>query len=100
MRLGGDGTLLAGASVPVFALFQLFGGPPRCAAYAVLAHGAIVDSAWSTNLRSLLLKRFPNATADELKEAKIYSYSGAHWRFQWAQFDGREAEVAARNGRA
>lgn len=53
------------------------GWPIQSAAYAVLAHEAIVDSAWDASIRPLLLKRFPNATGDELKEAHGYAYSGA-----------------------
>jgi hypothetical protein len=53
------------------------GWPVETAAYAVLAHEAIIDSAWDTNIRPLLLKRFPNATKEELKEAHGYAYGGA-----------------------
>jgi hypothetical protein len=53
------------------------GWPSETAAYAVLAHEAIIDSAWDTDIRSLLLKRFPEATAEELKEAHGYAYGGA-----------------------
>ena len=51
---------------------------PRLAAgYAVLAHEAIIDTAWDTNIRPMLLQRFPNATPEELKEAHGYAYGGA-----------------------
>ena len=51
---------------------------PRFAAgYAVLAHEAIIDTAWDTNIRPMLLQRFPNATPEELKEAHGYAYGGA-----------------------
>jgi hypothetical protein len=46
--------------------------PNETAAYAVLAHEAIIDSVWNTNLRPLLLQRFPDATAEALKEAHGY----------------------------
>ena len=39
---------------------------PPCRAYSVLTHEAIIDVLWDTNIRPLLLKRFPNATPDEL----------------------------------
>jgi hypothetical protein len=67
------------ARVPAFvvAFFLLLGCPIQTAAYAVLAHEAIIDSAWDTNIRPLLLKRFPNATGEELKEAHGYAYGGA-----------------------
>jgi hypothetical protein len=51
--------------------------PTETAAYAVLSHEAIVDSVWGTNIRPLLLQRFPGATSDEIKEAHGYAYGGA-----------------------
>jgi hypothetical protein len=51
--------------------------PLQCAAYAVLSHEAIIDTVWDTNLKPLLLKRFPNATKDELHKAHGYAYGGA-----------------------
>jgi hypothetical protein len=51
--------------------------PLQCSAYAVLSHEAIIDTVWDTNLKPLLLKRFPNATADELHQAHGYAYGGA-----------------------
>jgi hypothetical protein len=51
--------------------------PGDAVAYSVLAHEAIIDSAWVTNIRPLLLKRFPNATRAQLKEAHGYAYGGA-----------------------
>jgi Zinc dependent phospholipase C len=68
-------------SVKVFAmtaaLALVMGWPSEAAAYAVLAHEAIIDSAWDTNIRPLLLKRFPDATGEQLKEAHGYAYGGA-----------------------
>lgn len=45
-------------------------------AYSVLAHEAIIDSAWE-KIRSLLVARFPNATPDELRAAHGYAYGGS-----------------------
>ena len=59
------------------ALLLSFGWPAQTSAYAVLSHEAIIDSAWDTNIRPLLLKRFPNATPGQLKEAHGYAYGGA-----------------------
>src|SRR5580704_1237177 len=61
----------------VVGLALLLGWPGEAAAYAVLAHEAIIDSAWSTNIRPLLVKRFPNSTDEQLKEAHGYAYGGA-----------------------
>ena len=69
------------ASVRVFviimALVLSLCWPSELAAYAVLAHEAIIDSVWDTNIRPLLLKRFPGATVEEIKEAHGYAYGGA-----------------------
>ncbi|MGA7792095.1 MAG: zinc dependent phospholipase C family protein [Candidatus Acidiferrales bacterium] len=61
----------------ILALALSLGWPSGVAAYAVLAHEAIIDSAWDANIRPLLLKRFPDATAEQLKEAHGYAYGGA-----------------------
>jgi hypothetical protein len=45
-------------------------------AYSILAHEAIIDSAWD-KIRTLLLKRFPNATPEELRVAHGYAYGGS-----------------------
>jgi Zinc dependent phospholipase C len=45
--------------------------------YSVLSHEAIIDSAWNTNIKPVLLKRFPHATPDELRQAHGYAYGGA-----------------------
>jgi hypothetical protein len=61
----------------IVALALSLGWPSEAAAYAVLAHEAIIDSAWDTDMRPVLLKRFPDATAEQLKEAHGYAYGGA-----------------------
>lgn len=55
----------------------VFSWPARCAAYSVLSHEAIIDSAWDTSIKLVLLKHFPNATPDELRQAHGYTYGGA-----------------------
>jgi len=61
----------------IIAVVLVLGSPSESAAYAVLAHEAVIDSAWDTNIRPLLLKRFPGATREQLKEAHGYAYGGA-----------------------
>src|SRR5690242_17687088 len=77
MRRGARRTWFARVCALVLALFLSFGWPAPSAAYAVLAHEAIIDSVWDTHIRPLLLKRFPQATREELKEAHGYAYGGA-----------------------
>jgi hypothetical protein len=45
-------------------------------AYSVLTHEFIIDSTWDSAISPLLLKRFPAATADELKQAHAFAYGG------------------------
>jgi hypothetical protein len=61
----------------VVALALCLSWPSEAAAYAVLAHEAIIDSAWNMSIRPLLVKRFPNSTEEQLKEAHGYAYGGA-----------------------
>ena len=61
----------------VLALILTGAFPRSVAGYAVLAHEAIVDTTWDTDIRPLLQKRFPSATPEELKEAHGYAYGGA-----------------------
>jgi zinc dependent phospholipase C len=63
------------AAVCVLVLFLSW--PARCAAYSVLSHEAIIDSAWDTSIKPILLKRFPSVTPDELRLAHGYAYGGA-----------------------
>ena len=75
--MGRQETFLLRAIALLVALGLSLGCPGQTAAYAVLAHEAIIDSAWKTNIRPVLLQRFPNATKEELKEAHGYAYGGA-----------------------
>ncbi len=57
--------LLTKACALVLVFVLILGFPAQSSAYAVLAHEAIIDSAWDTNIRPLLLQRFPLATGPE-----------------------------------
>jgi hypothetical protein len=46
-------------------------------AYSILTHEAIIDAAWEKHIVPLLQQRYPNVTAEELKEAHAYAYGGA-----------------------
>src|SRR6266481_4048117 len=54
---------------------------PLCAlparSYSVLTHEQVVDMAWEAQLRPMLLKRFPQASADDLKHAHAFAYGGS-----------------------
>ena len=72
---GGHRPARAGGAVLIVGLLLMWSSP--CAAYSVLSHEAVIDAAWDTDLKPLLLKRFPEATPDELRKAHGYAYGGA-----------------------
>jgi hypothetical protein len=43
----------------------------------VLSHQAIIDAAWEEEIKPALLKKFPNATPEDLSAAQAYAYGGA-----------------------
>ena len=45
--------------------------------YSVLSHEQIVDLAWKDHIVPALIKRFPNSTPQQLKEAHAYAYGGS-----------------------
>src|SRR5579872_1953475 len=45
--------------------------------YSVLTHEQIVDLLWTDQIEPLLLKRFPAATPDDLRQAHAYAYGGS-----------------------
>jgi hypothetical protein len=55
----------------------LFAYASPTSAYSVLSHEAVVDSAWDDAIKPLLLRRFPNSTPEQLKEAHSYAYGGS-----------------------
>jgi zinc dependent phospholipase C len=64
------------ARVIVFVL--LLGLIPReSRAYSVLAHEANVDALWDSEIRPLLVRRFPRATRQDLHDARAYAYGGS-----------------------
>jgi len=44
--------------------------------YSVLTHEQIVDLLWKDQVQPLLLKRFPDATEEDLRKAHAYAYGG------------------------
>ena len=50
---------------------------PLCAGYSVLTHEEMVDLLWKDQIAPLLLKRFPQATDDDLHQAHAFAYGGA-----------------------
>jgi hypothetical protein len=50
---------------------------PAASGYSVLSHEAIIDAEWDIAIKPLLLKRFPDSTKEQLREAHGYTYGGA-----------------------
>ncbi len=46
------------------------------AGYSVLTHEAIIDSAWDSDIKPRLRKRFPDATEADLLKAHAFAYGG------------------------
>ena len=46
-------------------------------AYSVLTHEAIIDRSWKPEIQPLLLARFPDATEEQLRDARAHAYGGA-----------------------
>ena len=61
----------------VAALALLLCGPSLSFSYSVLTHEAIIDSAWGDSIQPLIIRRFPEATAEQLREAYAHAYGGA-----------------------
>jgi hypothetical protein len=62
----------------LFVLVAAVAAEPREAgAYSVLSHEANVDALWETGLRPLLVRRFPQATPDDVVHARAYAYGGS-----------------------
>lgn len=51
--------------------------PAPASAYSVLAHEAAIDAAWTSEIRPLLLRRYPRASAADLLTARSYAYGGS-----------------------
>jgi Zinc dependent phospholipase C len=58
-------------------LALLLGAPERSDAYSVMSHQAIIDSAWESDIKPAIRKRFPNATEEEIDRGQAYAYGGA-----------------------
>ena len=51
--------------------------PDSAQGYAVLSHEAIIDAAWESHIKPLLLKKYPQATEEDLSHALAYAYGGS-----------------------
>ncbi len=47
------------------------------AAVSVLAHEEMIDIMWASDIRPVLLARYPNTTAEQMKKAHSFAYGGS-----------------------
>ena len=64
-------------SIAGFVVLLYIGFLTQVRGYSVLSHEALIDAGWETGIRPVLLRRFPNATPDELREAHGFAFGGA-----------------------
>jgi hypothetical protein len=65
------------ASLVCLLLTFLLASAPPCSAYSVLTHEEIIDLLWQEQIVPVLLKRFPNASPEDLKKAHAFAYGGS-----------------------
>ncbi|HXM22142.1 MAG TPA: zinc dependent phospholipase C family protein [Terriglobales bacterium] len=65
------------AKVAVFLLLFVFVCSGVGNGYSVLTHEEMIDLLWKDQLRPLLLKRFPQASDEDMKQAHAYAYGGS-----------------------
>ncbi len=70
---GGGSVLRRGLTLVVTLLLCSVG----LSGYSVLTHEEIVDLLWTDGIRPLLLRRYPESSEDQLREAHAYAYGGA-----------------------
>lgn len=51
-------------------------GAEKASSYSLLTHEQIIDLTWDDAIVPLLLSRYPNATHDQLEQARAYAYGG------------------------
>jgi len=65
------------ALAAIAVLLCLLSGTQSASGYSVLTHEQIVDLLWKSQLRPMLVARFPNATDVEIRNAHAYAYGGS-----------------------
>jgi hypothetical protein len=64
-------------SLPVVAILLVCTAPRGAEAYSVLAHEALIDSAWEDAIAPMLRERFPAASESQILKARAYAYGGS-----------------------
>lgn len=64
-------------SLAVVAILLICSAPRSAEAYSVLAHEALIDSAWKDAIVPMLRERFPAASESQILKARAYAYGGS-----------------------
>src|SRR5215831_13339082 len=67
----------AALRIAVLVVTTTLGAVREAAPYSVLAHESNIDAMWESDIRPLLVHRFPRSTADELRDARAFAYGGS-----------------------
>ena len=65
------------AHIICVALAIMVATPVPAPAYSVLSHEAMIDAAWDSTIKPLLLARFPNTSESALLQARGFAYGGS-----------------------
>jgi hypothetical protein len=65
------------AVVAVALVVAMLAAPRQASAYSILAHEANIDALWDRVIRPLLLRQYPQTSAEGLREARAYTYGGS-----------------------
>jgi Zinc dependent phospholipase C len=57
--------------------FGLLGAASPARGYSVLAHEALIDRNWDSEIKPLIVARFPGTTPEQLQKAHAYAYGGS-----------------------
>ncbi len=70
---------------------------PTLLSHSVFSHEAPIDAVWDGNLKPLLMKRFPDASEDQLQQAHGFAYGGAIIQdfIDWAKVSQQLQELRA-----
>src|ERR1017187_4981789 len=61
---------------PILLLLVLLASTLPAGGYSVITHEELIDLTWADSIQPLLLKRYPNLTPAQLRDARAYAYGG------------------------
>lgn len=60
----------------ILVLLLVLAYPRPAGGFSVLTHEELIDLTWADSIRPLLLKRYPNLTPAQLRDARAFAYGG------------------------